>query len=89
MVCVQIVSTDPSGGWLTKAQLLERLKDLPPSHFAEVDAEWEAHLARKAASRSQGEEASDGTELTEEQKEERKVRGNDLARDGGGRCGGA
>ena len=56
------------------AQLMEKMKEMPPSQFEEVDAEWEEYLNKKALSRSESEEGDDRVELTEEEKEEKKVR---------------
>lgn len=53
---------------------MEKMKEMPPSQFEEVDAEWEEYLNKKALSRSESEEGDNGAELTEEEKEEKKVR---------------
>lgn len=53
---------------------MEKMKEMPLSQFEEVDAEWEDYMNKKAVSRSEAEEGDDQAELTEQEKEERKVR---------------
>ena len=53
---------------------MEKMKEMPPSQFEEVDAEWEEYLNKKALSRSESEEGDNRVELTEEEKAEKKVR---------------
>lgn len=74
LVDLQIISTDPSATWMSRVQLMEKMKEMPLSQFEEVDAEWEDYMNKKAVSRSEAEEGDDQAELTEQEKEERKVR---------------